>query len=74
MVNKSSIYNKSVDRINKIIKSTGIDTDKSYSIIKDVLKTDDPNYTIVDFMIKMNRHIKGNKLTMKSIMHIIKDI
>jgi len=74
MVNKSFIYIKPVDRINKIIKSTGIDIDKSYSIIKDVLKTNDPDYTIVDFMIKMNRHIKRKNLTIDYIMDMIRGI
>jgi len=74
MVNKSSIYSKSVFKINKIITNSSIDIDKSYSIIKDVLKTDEPEYAVVDFMIKMNRHIKGKKLTIDGIMDMIRDI
>jgi len=68
MVNKSLIYKERVDRINKIIEN--VDIDKSYKVIKNVLKTDEPEYTIVDFMIKINRHIKGENLTMEKIIDL----
>jgi len=38
------------------------------------LKTNEPEYVVVDFMIKMNRHIKVKKLTIDYIMDMIRDI